>query len=269
MTAFRKGQGMNGLDLKDRNAIVFGVANHRSIAWGIARELAARGARLALAYQGERFRSTLERLVAEAGWQDVLLVPCDVADDAQIDACFDTVRREMGHLDALAHCIAFARREDLEGAFRDTSREGWRTALEISAYSLVALAHRATPLMEGRNAAMIALSYIAADRAVPNYNVMGSAKAALEQCVRQLALELGPLGIRVNCISAGPVSTISARGISGFTDMLSHHAERALLKRNVTLEEIGRAGFFLLSDLSSGITGETIYVDAGFHVVGI
>jgi len=175
----------------------------------------------------------------------------------------------MGGLDMLAHCVAYARREDLEGDFRDTDREGFRIAVETSAYSLLALARRATPLMQGRNASMIALSYLAADRAVPNYNVMGTAKAALEQIVRQLALELGPAGIRVNCVSAGPIATLSARGIGGFTHVLGHHAERAPLKRNVTLEEISRAALFLLSDLAGGVTGETLYVDCGYSIVGV
>jgi enoyl-[acyl-carrier protein] reductase I len=260
---------MDAPDLTGKNAIVLGVANHRSIAWGIARELSARGARLCLTYQGERFKGTLEKLASEANFKDPLLLQLDVNDDAQIDQAFATIKKEMGGLDALAHCIAFAQKEDLEGDFRATGREGFRIALEVSAYSLVALAKRATPLMEGRNAAMIALSYLAAERAVPNYNVMGTAKAALEQCVRQLALELGPLGIRVNCISAGPIATLSARGIGGFTSMVGKAAEKAPLKRNVTLEDIAKTGYFLLSDLSSGITGETIYVDCGFNIVGV
>jgi enoyl-[acyl-carrier protein] reductase I len=255
---------MDAQDLTGKNAIVLGVANRRSIAWGIAQELAARGARLCLTYQGDRFRGNLEELVKEANIPNALLLPLDVNDDAQMDAAFETVKKEMGGLDALAHCIAFAQREDLEGTFRDTSRDGWRIALEISAFSLVALARRAVPLMEGRNA-----SYIAADRAVPNYNIMGTAKAALEQAVRQLALELGPMGIRVNTISAGPISTLSARGISGFSDMVSHAAEKAPLKRNVTLEDIGRTAYYLLSDLSSGVTGMTLYVDCGYNIVGV
>ncbi len=260
---------MDALDLKGKNAIVMGVANHRSIAWGIARELAARGARLALTYQGDRFKGTLEKLAHEAALVDPLLLPLDVNDDAAIDACFDAVRQEMGGLDALAHCIAFANREDLEGDFRATGREGFRTALEVSAYSLLAVARRATPLMQGRGGSMIALSYLAADRAVPNYNVMGTAKAALEQIVRQLALELGPLGIRVNCLSAGPIATLSARGIGGFSNVLGLHADKAPMKRNVTLEDISRAGLFLLSDLASGVTGETLYVDCGYNIVGV
>jgi enoyl-[acyl-carrier protein] reductase I len=260
---------MDALDLTGKNAIVLGIANHRSIAWGIAKELAARGARLALTYQGDRFKGTLEKLAGEAGFVNPLLLPLDVTDDAQMDEAFAVIQREMGGLDALAHCIAFAQREDLEGDFRDTSREGFRLALEVSAYSLLALARRAAPLMEGRNAAMIALSYLAAERAVPNYNVMGTAKAALEQIIRQLALELGPKGIRVNCVSAGPIATLSARGIGGFTTMLGQNAEKTPLKRNVTLEDIGRASYFLLSDLSSGVTGETVYVDCGYNIVGV
>ena len=242
---------MEANDLTGKNAIILGVANHRSIAWGIAQELAARGARLCLTYQGDRFRGTLETLVAEAKLVNPLLLPLDVNDDAQMDAAFETVRKEMGHLDMLAHCIAFAQRDDLEGSFRDTTRDGWRIALEVSAFSLVGIAKRATPLMEGRGGAMIALSYLAAERAVPNYNVMGTAKAALEHCVRQLAYELGP------------------RGISGFSGMIGHAADRAPLKRNVTLEDIGKAGYFLLSDLSSGVTGETLYVDCGYNIVGV
>jgi len=259
---------MDATDLTGRTAMVLGVANHRSIAWGIARELAAHGARLVITYQGERFQSGLEELVAEAGIKDAILLPCDVSDDAQMDACFAAVREQVGGLDMLAHCIAYAKRENLEGAFRDTDRDGWRTALEISAWSLLALAKRAVPLMEGRGGSMIALSYLAAERAVPNYNVMGSAKAALEQCVRQLAFELGPLGIRVNCVSAGPIAALSARGIAGFSRSLEGVADKAPLRRNVTLDDISRAGYFLLSDLSSGVTGETLYVDCGYNIVG-
>ncbi len=260
---------MDATDLTGRTAMVLGVANHRSIAWGIARELAARGARLVITYQGDRFRSGLEELVADAGIKDAVLLPCDVTDDAQLDACFAAVREQVGSLDMLAHCIAYAARENLEGAFRDTTRDGWRTALEVSAWSLLALSKRAVPLMEGRSGSIIALSYLAAERAVPNYNVMGSAKAALEQIVRQLAYELGPLGVRVNCVSAGPISTLSARGIAGFSRSLEAVAEKSPLKRNVTLDDIARAGYFLLSDLSSGVTGETLYVDCGYNIMGV
>ncbi len=260
---------MDATDLTGRTAMVLGVANHRSIAWGIARELSAHGARLVLTYQGERFQSGLEKLVTEAGMKDAVLLPCDVTDDASMDACFAAVKEKTGGIDMLAHCIAFAEREDLEGAFRDTSRQGWRTALEVSAWSLLALAKRAAPLMEGRAGSIVALSYLAAERAVPNYNVMGSAKAALEQIVRQLAYELGAQNIRVNCVSAGPISTLSARGIAGFSRSLEAVAAKAPLKRNVTLDDISRAGYFLLSDLASGVTGETLYVDCGYNVMGV
>ena len=260
---------MDATDLTGRTAMVLGVANHRSIAWGIARELSAHGARLVLTYQGDRFKNGLEQLVAEAGIKDAVLLPCDVSDDAQMDACFAAVREQVGSLDMLAHCIAYAQRENLEGAFRDTGREGWRTALEVSAWSLLALAKRAVPLMDGRAGSVVALSYLAAERAVPNYNVMGSAKAALEQIVRQLAYELGPLGVRVNCVSAGPISTLSARGIAGFSRSLEAVAEKAPLKRNVTQDDISRAAYFLLSDLASGVTGETLYVDCGYNIMGV
>jgi enoyl-[acyl-carrier protein] reductase I len=255
-----------GMDLTGKNAIVFGVANHRSIGWGIAKALHDRGCRLAISYQSDRFRGAVEKLTED--FEGRILVPCDVLSDEQIDACFATVKQQMGHLDYVVHSIAAARREDLEGNFRDTTRDGYNFALEVSSYSFVAIAHRAVPMMEGRNGALIGLSYLAANRPVPKYNVMGSAKAALEHAIRQLALELGPLGIRANCISAGPVSTLAARGIDGFSGMLRHYKEKAALGRNVTIEEIGDTAVFLLSDMSSAITGEVIYVDCGFHMIG-
>jgi enoyl-[acyl-carrier protein] reductase I len=202
-------------------------------------------------------------------FQNPLLVECDVQDDASLDRCFATVRSSMGNLDALVHSVAGAKREELTGNYRDTSRDGYAMALDISAYSLVAITRRALPLMEGRHGSIIALSYLAAERAVPNYNVMGTAKAALEHAVRQLAYELGPLGVRVNCISAGPINTVSARGVGGFTRLLKHHEERAPLRRTVTIEEIGEAAVFLLSDMSSGVTGETLYVDGGYHITAV
>ncbi len=254
-------------DLTGRNAIVFGIANQRSIAYAIARALHARGARLALAYQGERFGSAVAELTKD--FRDPVYVECDVQNDAQIDACFETVKAKMGGLDMLVHSIASARREELSGDFRDTSRDGYAYALEVSAYSLIALARRAVPLMEGRAGSMVTLSYLAAERAVPRYNVMGSAKAALEQAVRQLAYELGPMNVRVNCISAGAINTLSARGVAGFTEMLKVYEARAPLRRSVTAEEVGQAAAFLLSDMASGVTGETLYVDAGYHIVGL
>lgn len=256
------------IDLSGRTGIVFGVANKRSLAWGIARELASAGARLAFTYQGERLRAGVEELVAELPGS--LLAVCDVGSDAQIDEVFQTVDREFGRLDYLVHSVAFARKEDLEGAFIDTPREGFDTALAVSAYSLLAVARRAAPLMErSGGGSLVTLTFLASQRVFLNYNVMGSAKAALEQIVRQLAWELGGKNIRVNAVSAGPVSTLSARGIARFTDMLEVHRSRAPLRRNVTQEEVGHAGLFLLSDLASGITGEILHVDAGYNIMGL
>ncbi len=254
---------MTKIDLSGKTALVAGVANHRSLAWAIGKELGDAGARLVLTYQSERFADAAAKLAAE--YPGSLLVECDVASDASLDAAFARISAEAGRVDVLVHAIAFANREDLEGAFVDTSREGYRVALEISAFSLLALTSRAAPLMT-EGGAIVSLSFIAAQRALANYNVMGTAKAALEQSTRLLAQELGPRKIRVNCISAGPVNTLSARGISGFTGMLGIHADRAPLKRNVTPKEVGTTALFLCSDLSSGITGDVIYVDAGFHV---
>lgn len=264
------------IDLEGRNGLILGVANKRSLAWAIAERLSAAGLRLALTYQGERLRGGVERLASDL--PDALVLPCDVTDDAAIESLFSTLRREMGHLDVLVHSVAYAERDDLAGHYRDTSRTGWRTALEVSSYSLVALMRHATPLMSGevgdtatdggRGGSVVALSYMAAERAVPNYNVMGSAKAALEHAVRQLAFELGPMGIRVNTISAGPISTLSARGVAHFTEMLQHHREKACLQRNVTQSDVADAALFLLSDLGAGVTGETLHVDAGYSIVG-
>jgi enoyl-[acyl-carrier protein] reductase I len=254
------------IDLSGRHALVMGVANHRSLSWAIAQQLHQAGASLCLTYAGERLQSTVEELAASAPGTRVL--ECDVTRDDTIDAVAQTLARDWGAVDILVHGIAFARKEDLEGSFVSTSREGFQVALEVSAYSLLNVTHRMLPLLEKNGASIVTLSYLAAERAVPSYNVMGSAKAVLEQIVRQMAFELGPKRIRVNAISAGPVSTLAARGIRGFTGMLKQHAERAPLQRNVTKEEVGTTGLFLLSDLSSGITGETIYVDAGFHIMG-
>ena len=267
---------MIALDLSGRNGIVFGVANKRSLAWGIAERLGEAGMRLAFTYQGERLKEGVEELAASVPRS--LVLPCDVTRDDEVAAAFDVVKSDMGRLDVLVHSIAFANRDDLTGNFRDTSREGWRVALEVSAHSLLVLMKHATPLMaapegdpesEGRRGgSVVALTYVAAERAVPNYNVMGSAKAALEHAVRQLAFELGPMAIRVNAISAGPISTLSARGVSHFTEMLKHHREKACLRRNVTQREVGDAALFLLSDLGAGVTGETLHVDAGYSIVG-
>lgn len=257
---------MRAIDLSGKTALVLGVANKRSLAWAIAEALGDAGCKLAFTYQGDRLQDNVVQLAA--AFPDALVMACDVNSDEQVEGVFTHVGSSFGKLDILIHSIAFARREDLEGDFRKTSREGWRTALEISAWSLVALTNQAVPLMK-EGGSILALSFVASQRVFPNYNVMGSAKAALEHAVRQLAYELGPMNIRVNCISAGPVPTLSARGISGFTDMAQHHRETAPLKRNIEPREVGDAALFLCSPLASGITGSTLYVDAGYHIMGL
>lgn len=254
--------------LDGKSGIVFGVANKRSIAWGIAQALAREGMRLAFTYQGERLKTNVEELAATIPGS--LILPCDVTNDAEIAAVFEQTDAAFGGLDALVHAVAFAPREDLEGDFVATSRDGFKTAHDISAYSLVALTRAAVPLFEKKGGgAVVALTYYGAEKAVEGYNVMGVAKASLEASVRYLAANLGPKNIRVNAISAGPVNTLAARGISGFTSMLKHHADRAPLRRNVTLEEIGNTALFLLSPMSSGITGEVTFVDAGYNIIGL
>ena len=254
------------IDLSGRNALVMGVANHRSLAWAIAQTLHSAGARLCLTYAGERLQSSVEPLAATL--PGTLTLECDVTRDATIDAVAARLGEAFGSLEMIVHGIAFARKEDLEGSFVATPREGFMAALDVSAYSLLNVTNRMLPLLEKHGGSIVTLSYLAAERAVPSYNVMGSAKAVLEQSVRQLAWELGPKNIRINAISAGPVNTLAARGIHGFTDMLRKHAEKAPLKRNVTQAEVGACGLFLLCDLSSGITGEVIYVDAGYSIMG-
>ena len=257
---------MYPIDLTGKNALVMGVANHRSLSWAIAQFLHQAGARLCLTYQGERLQKMVEELAHEhAGIQ---LAECDVTRDESIDAVAKQLASEWGSIEMLVHGIAFARKEDLEGTFVATPREGFQAALEVSAYSFINVTNRVLPLLEKNGASLVTLTYLASERAVPSYNVMGSAKAVLEQSVRQLAYELGPKNIRVNAISAGPVSTLAARGIHGFTGMLKQHAEKAPLKRNITKEEVGKAGLFLLSDLSSGITGEVLFVDGGYNIMG-
>lgn len=255
------------IDLKGRNALVMGVANHRSLSWAIAQALDNAGARVCLTYAGERMKPMVEELAPKL--THPLVLECDVTRDATIAAVRERLEKDFGALEILVHGVAFARKEDLEGRFVDTPREGFQTALDVSAYSLLNVTRHMLPLLEKNGASIVTLSYLAAERAVPSYNVMGSAKAVLEQSVRQLAFELGPSRIRVNALSAGPVSTLAARGIHGFVGMMKHHAEQAPLKRNVTKEEVGSAALFLLSDLASGITGETLYVDAGYHIMGM
>lgn len=257
---------MYAIDLTGKHALVMGVANHRSLSWAIAQNLGKAGAALCLTYAGERLKSMVEELAATV--PGTLVLECDVTRDETIDAVARRLASEWGSVEAFVHGIAFARKEDLEGEFVATPREGFQVALDVSAYSLLNVTHRIRPLLEKNGAAIVTLSYLAAERAVPSYNVMGSAKAVLEQSVRQLAHELGPKNVRINAVSAGPVSTLAARGIHGFTDMLKKHAEKAPLKRNITKDEVGKAGLFLLSDLASGITGEVLYVDAGYHIMG-
>ncbi len=255
--------------LEGKTGIVFGVANKRSIAWAIAQALAREGMRLAFTYQGERLKESVSALTS-ASMPDSLLLPCDVTNDAEIAAVFNEVGEKYGKLDALLHSVAYAPKEDLEGEFINTTREGFKLAHDISAYSLVALTRAALPLFEkAGGGSVLALTYLGATKAVEGYNVMGVAKASLEASVRYLAANLGPKNVRVNALSAGPVNTLAARGIKGFTSMLHHHAERAPLRRNVELEEIGNTGMFLLSPMSSGITGEITFVDCGYNMVGL
>lgn len=254
--------------LEGKTGLIFGVANKRSIAWAIAQALAREGMRLAFTYQGERLKESVEALSSTMA--DAVLLPCDVTSDAEIDSVFAEVDAKFGRLDALVHSVAFAPREDLEGDFHKTSREGYKTAHDISAYSLVGLTRAAIPLFEkSGGGAVLAMSYYGAVKAIEGYNVMGVAKASLEASVRYLAANLGPRNIRVNAISAGPVNTLAARGIKGFTGMLKHYADKAPLRRNVELEEIGNSALFLLSPMSSAITGEVMYVDCGYNIVGL
>jgi enoyl-[acyl-carrier protein] reductase I len=245
------------------------VANRRSIAWAIAQALAREGAELAFTYQGERLKDTVGELAGSLA-PDPLLLPCDVTRDEELDAVFAEVGKRFGGLDILVHSLAFAQKEDLEGRFLDTGRESFGLALDISSYSLTACVKRAEPLMESRGrGAVLTMTYLGGERAVPNYNVMGVAKAALESSVRYLANELGPKGIRVNAISAGPIRTLAARSIAGFTTMESHMEQRAPLRRNVEASEVGEAALFLCSPMASAITGTVLFVDAGYHIVGM
>lgn len=253
--------------LAGKIGIVFGVANKRSIAWAIAQAWAKAGATLAFTYQGERLKENVEELVGTFG-PDTLLMPCDVTKDADIDAVFAQVKEKFGKLDLLLHSVAFAPKEALEGRFVNTSRDAFKTAHDISAYSLVALARGAAPLMTD-GGSIVAMSYYGAEKVVPHYNVMGVAKAALEASTRYLAYDLGTQKIRVNCISAGPVNTLAARGISGFSAMLKHYEEHAPLKRNVLPDELGATGVFLASEGAAAITGQVLYVDCGYQIMGM
>ncbi len=253
--------------LTGKLGIVFGVANKRSIAWAIAQAWHQAGARLAFTYQGERLKENVEDLVSSFG-PDTLLMPCDVAKDEDIARVFAAVGAKFGQLHLLLHAVAFAPKEALEGRFVDTTREAFRVSHDISAYSLVALARGAAPLMTD-GGSIVAMSYYGAEKVIPHYNVMGVAKAALEASTRYLAYDLGGQKIRVNCISAGPVNTLAARGIAGFSAMLKHYEQHAPLKRNVLPDELGATGTFLASDGAAAITGQVLYVDCGYQVMGM
>ena len=248
-----------------RTAVVFGVANKRSIAWAIAQSLQQAGARLAITYQNERLEQEAKELIAALPGAEAFM--CDVSSDEQIDQLFAQLKSHYGKLHTLVHSIAFAPADELKGEFLATTREGFRIAHDVSVYSLIALARAAAPLMED-GGSILTLTYYGSTKVVPHYNVMGVAKAALEASVRYLAHDLGPRRIRVNAISAGPVKTLAARGISGFGDMLKSHAERAPLKRNVDVNEVAETAVFLASDAGAGITGEVIYVDCGYNIMG-
>jgi len=252
--------------LEGKRGLVLGIANKRSIAWGIAQAVDREGARLAVTYQGERLLENVQELAQQL--RDPLILPCDVARDEDVKALAEAVRKDFGSLDFVVHAVAFALREELDGEFLNTSREGYRIAQDISSYSLTVVARETAPLMPA-GGSIVTLSYLGGERVVPHYNVMGVAKAALEMSVRYLASDLGPKGIRVNAISAGPIKTLAASGVHGLSKMLEYHRTHAPLRRNTDQEEVGDAALFLLSPLSRGITGEVIHVDGGFHVMGM
>jgi enoyl-[acyl-carrier protein] reductase I len=249
-----------------RKGIIFGLANDRSIAWGIAQRLRAEGAELAFTYLNEVFEKRVRPLAASLGSE--LILGCDVAKDADIESVYTEIGERWGKLDFVVHSVAYAGREDLKQPFHQTSREGFRIALDISAYSLVAVTHGALPLMKD-GGSVLTLSYLGAQRAVPNYNVMGVAKAALESTVRYLAAELGEQGVRVNAISAGPIRTLAASGISNFSEIFGIMEQRSPMHRSVTQDEVGKSALYLLSDLASGVTGEVHFVDTGYNIVGL
>jgi enoyl-[acyl-carrier protein] reductase I len=252
--------------LEGKHGLILGIANKRSIAWGIAQAVSREGARLAVTYQGERLEENVRELAQ--GLNEPVILPCDVSKD--LDTLAGEVQKSLGGLDFVVHAVAFALREELDGEFMNTSREGYRVAQDISSYSLTAVTKRMVPLMEGRGGgSVVTLTYLGGERVVPHYNVMGVAKAALEMSVRYLANDLGPKGIRVNAISAGPIKTLAASGVHGISKMLEYHRTHAPLRKNTEQEEVGDVGLFLVSSLSRGVTGEVIHVDNGFHVMGM
>ncbi|HBR70042.1 MAG TPA: enoyl-[acyl-carrier-protein] reductase FabI [Rhodospirillaceae bacterium] len=252
--------------LKGKRGLIMGVANERSIAWGIAEMAAKSGAELAFTFQGEALEKRVKPLAEKVGSK--IVVPCDVTDMASIDATFAAIEKEWGGLDFVVHAIAFSDKNELDGLYLDTSRDNFLKTMDISVYSFTAVAQRAVPLMKN-GGSLLTLSYYGAERVMPHYNVMGVAKAALEASVRYLAADVGGKNIRVNAISAGPIKTLAASGIGDFRYILKWNELNAPLKRNVTIEDVGRAGLFLLSDLGSGVTGEVMHVDAGYHTVGM
>ncbi len=252
--------------LEGKRGLVLGIANKRSIAWGIAQAAHREGARLAVTYQGERLLENVQELARQL--RDPLILPCDVSKDEDLKTLAEAVRADFGTIDFVVHAVAFALREELDGEFLNTSREGYRIAQDISSYSLTALARETAPLMPA-GGSIVTLSYLGGERVVPHYNVMGVAKAALEMSVRYLASDLGPKNIRVNAISAGPIKTLAAAGVHGLSKMLEYHRTHAPLRRTTDQDEVGDAALFLLSALSRGITGEVIHVDGGFHVMGM
>ncbi len=258
---------MFALDLAGKNALVLGVANQRSIAWGIAQILSQAGARIVLTYQNERLKEPVERLATDLPGS--ILIPCDVSDDQQLSQAFRTIDEKVGSLSIVVHSIAFADREDLGGPFSNLGRSGFRTALEISAYSLIPIVRHAALRMCDEGGNVLAMSFQAANQVFPGYNVMGVAKAALENTVRQLASEYGPRNIRVNAISAGPLDTLSSRVISDYRVMKRAHLDRSPLKRNITQDDVARTALYLCSDLSSGVTGAVLPVDAGYSIMGV
>jgi enoyl-[acyl-carrier protein] reductase I len=252
--------------LEGKKGLILGVANKRSIAWGIAQSAADNGAQLAFSYQGERLKENVEELANTLTGS--LVLPCDVTDEAQVEKLFADIDSKWGGLDFVAHCIAYAKAEDISGRYVDTKLDGYNTALDVSAYSFTLIARKAEPLLEKRSGgSLVTLSYLGAARVMPNYNVMGVAKAALEAGVRYLANDLGPKNIRVNAISAGPVQTLAARGIAGFGDMYKAAKEKSPLRRNTVPEEVGDAATFLFSGLSRGVTGQVLYVDSGYNIL--
>ncbi|CAG9612835.1 Enoyl-[acyl-carrier-protein] reductase [NADH] FabI [Bacillus rhizoplanae] len=258
---------MNLLNVKGKNIVVMGVANQRSIAWGIARSLHNAGANLIFTYAGERLEKNVRDLAESLEGQKSLVLPCDVTSDEDIASCFQAIKEEVGVIHGLAHCIAFAERDDLKGEFVDTSRNGFLLAQNISSFSLTAVARAAKEVMT-EGGSIVTLTYLGGERVVSNYNVMGVAKASLEASVKYLANDLGKHNIRVNAVSAGPIRTLSAKGVGDFNSILKQIEERAPLRRNVTQEEVGNTALFLFSDLASGVTGENIHVDSGYHILG-